>query len=353
MATAPASALDAAFDPQANAIGFLRLAAAGLVLISHTFTLGGFGIDPLAEWTGHQANLGNVAVMIFFVLSGFLVTRSLLRASSIRDFVRRRALRILPGYWVCLAVTALGLGAVLWWHDHGSIGGFVSTHHGPIDYLQRNWLILIRQPEIGGILVNSPFDPTLNGSLWTLIDEVRSYAILALLGWFGLVKHRCAPVLIGLAAFWWFASFTTLPFHTGEWFPLDNPFMARNLLAFTLGALICVYGGRIPVTSGGALVAVALIICFNLTQTYLALGIFPLSYLVLYLAVKLPFRNVNSSDDISYGVYIYAFPVQQALSAFGVQHAGIVPYFIASTILTVLLASLSWRLVERPFMRRR
>lgn len=329
----------------------MRLAAAGMVLVSHSFPLGGFGAEPLAAVIGGQETLGGVAVATFFVLSGFLVTRSILNAPQVGRFLWRRALRILPGYWVCLLVTAFAFGALFWWHAHGTVTGFLSQPDGPFRYMERNWLVLIRQWDLGGLEHNP--SPGINGSLWTLIDEVRCYVVLALLAGLGVIHKRRAPVLLALLLVWWIASVRGLPVRTGIWFPLGNHFLAVHFLAFTVGAAACVYSHRLPVHWGACAAAALLLVVLLATNTYAMFGIFPLAYIVLFLSVTLPLTSINTSTDISYGVYIYAFPVQQSLAAFGVAGAGLVPFFGLTVVITTGLALLSWKLVEKPMMQLR
>jgi hypothetical protein len=101
-----------AFDPTRNAFGLFRFALAALVIVSHCYPLGGFGRDPLEVVTAGRLSLGLFAVAMFFVLSGFLITRSASRTSAVR-FLWHRFLRIFPGYWVCLVVCAFILAPMI------------------------------------------------------------------------------------------------------------------------------------------------------------------------------------------------------------------------------------------------
>jgi peptidoglycan/LPS O-acetylase OafA/YrhL len=341
-----------AFDPRRNAIGFLRLAAAGLVVVSHSFPLGGFGTEPLAALTG-QETLGGVAVATFFVLSGFLIARSALNGRGMGTFLRRRALRILPGYWVAVVVTAFAFGSVFWWHDHGTLAGFLGGGHGPLQYIERNWLVEIRQWDLGS-LRNNPYPAAVNGSLWTLADELRCYLVLALLVAAGVVERRRAPVLLVLVLLWWVVGLAGgLPIDTSIWFPIYRSELAHHFLAFTLGAAAYVYSDRIPVNRGTVVLAATLLIGVMATRTYGTFGIFPFAYLILVLGAALPFTKLNTTTDLSYGLYIYAFPVQQMLASFGLNRAGLLPYLTLTVVVTTGLAFLSWRLVEKPAMRLR
>src|SRR5271165_7335160 len=94
------------FDYKNNSIGFLRFLFAGAVIWSHSFGLGGFGIDPVQRYSGGTETAGTLAVAGFFFLSGFLITRSYGTSGSIVAFMWHRFLRIFPGFWVCLAICA-------------------------------------------------------------------------------------------------------------------------------------------------------------------------------------------------------------------------------------------------------
>src|SRR5690242_14199417 len=90
--------LDVAFDPKNNSIGFLRFFLASLVIVYHSYVLGGYGEEWLLRHTGGQTNSGGVAVLGFFALSGFLVTASFVRGKSVFRFLWHRILRIMPGF---------------------------------------------------------------------------------------------------------------------------------------------------------------------------------------------------------------------------------------------------------------
>src|SRR6476469_11072414 len=85
-----------AFDPRRNAFAFLRMVLALMVIVSHGFALGGFGMDPLARFTNDAHDFGGIAVAIFFLLSGFLITRRSLGATNAGRFLWHRFLRIFP-----------------------------------------------------------------------------------------------------------------------------------------------------------------------------------------------------------------------------------------------------------------
>jgi len=128
--------------PRGNSFTFLRLAFALAVVFSHSFVLGGFGQDPLARYSHGQIRIGELAVMCFFVVSGFLITGSALRQPSIGQFALNRAARIMPGFWAVQLLTVFVLTpAVMIAHYGSDIGYCDSIVIGPnsaASYLWKN-----------------------------------------------------------------------------------------------------------------------------------------------------------------------------------------------------------------------
>ena len=130
--------LEQALSGRDNAFGLLRLVLAGLVLVDHSFPLGGFGECPVGGWIGGQETLGGLAVGGFFLLSGYLVTKSGLTNDPLQ-FLWRRALRIFPAYWAVLLVTAFVLGPVVGFAEKGSLSGYLQgPSAGPLAYVLEN-----------------------------------------------------------------------------------------------------------------------------------------------------------------------------------------------------------------------
>src|SRR3954447_2812800 len=125
-----------AFDPKRNAFAFLRMVLAFLVIVSHCFVLGGFGADPISRITDGGNSLGEIAVAVFFILSGFLITRSGLGSRSAGRFLWHRFVRIFPGYWVCLLVSAFLFSPLFELIKHGAFSADAS-----LAYLRGNWAI--------------------------------------------------------------------------------------------------------------------------------------------------------------------------------------------------------------------
>jgi peptidoglycan/LPS O-acetylase OafA/YrhL len=343
------STVEEAFDPRRNSFGFVRLAAALTVIISHAFALGGFGREPLAAATAGQADLGSLAVAVFFVVSGFLITRSFIGRSSTARYAWHRVLRIIPGYWTCLLVSAFGFGLVDYWATHGSLTGFLGLHAMATGFVVGNLNVNFHHDVIRGVFVHNP-EQYLNGSLWTLIYEVRAYILVIILGLLGCFRRYrfvlvgCIVILWGLLAF--DRSFPSLPLIS-----LADVQFQRLTLYFLLGAAAFVFGEHVRLSPTVAAVCGAVLVGGVALHRYESIEFLPVAYLVIYIATQTRFATINVRTDLSYGTYVYAWPVQQTFVALGTNHWGVVPYLGAVVVSTLGLAWLSWTLVESPMLK--
>jgi peptidoglycan/LPS O-acetylase OafA/YrhL len=355
-----------AFNPKQNAFGFIRLVLAIMVIFSHSFRLGGFSDDVLAVLGESRPTFGFVAVTMFFALSGFLIIRSASHSISVGRFLWHRFLRIFPGYWVCLLVCAFVFAPLIAWAEYGTFLRIFSAPHGsPQEYALRNaalfhWndssflgVVTIWPQGFAGLLSRNPMPHAINGSLWTLPFEVACYAGVAVLAVFGLVRRARLVFLacfVGLSILC--AQYHLYPATFQRCFPIPGLQVFVPLaLSFSAGCLCFVYREKVPFSGwifGGCLILLASSVPFGLFRV--ATPIF-MPYAVLWLAFALPFSRFEAKGDFSYGTYIYAFPVQQALALAQVQEAGFAVYFGASLGITLLLAILSYRLVEAPCLR--
>jgi peptidoglycan/LPS O-acetylase OafA/YrhL len=346
-----------------NSFTFLRLTFALAVVFSHAFPLGGFGEDPLSRITGGQAQIGTVSVLGFFVISGWLITASAQR-SPISRFALNRASRILPGFIVMhlLVVFALAPAVMLW--NHGDIldywDSLVVGPNSATSYLVANAKIRVTQYPITDVFLHNPGGSAVNGSLWSLAPEMMCYAWLAVLTLARGLRWRFTGAVIFAVVF---------ALHVVG---LGNP-KALNPLATAL-EYTNTYGFHLPLFRSAYLAFLAGMTCYQfrdflrwrgwlagISAALLVAGCvggfhafvwpFALPYLVLYLAHRLPLQYVEKWGDFSYGIYIYAFPLQQLLSAAGVQHWGFIAYFSASVVLAVAAGMASWRWIESPVIK--
>ncbi|SPM32788.1 Peptidoglycan/LPS O-acetylase OafA/YrhL, contains acyltransferase and SGNH-hydrolase domains [Mycobacterium rhizamassiliense] len=329
------------FSPRKNALNAWRLALACEVILWHSFPLTGRNVPfPPA----HQL-LGEGGVDGFFAISGFLITSSWLRHPRLREYCAARALRILPGFWICLIVTAFVMAPIGVAIQNGG-GGKLITSGASFQFVLRNIGVLILQPDIAGTPQGIPFPKYWNGSLWTLIWEVFCYILVAALGVVGLLKRRwLIPVLFALTVVW----AAQLPPPAPETITAGQA-ASRFGMMFFAGALIYQFQEVIP--ARWSLVGLCAIIvgASSFMSDYRLFGALPLAYAVIVSAALLRHKRLTLHNDISYGVYIYAFPMQQLLVICGLASLNPFVFFPVSAAATLPPAALSWFLIEKHAM---
>lgn len=319
------------FNPRANAVGFLRLALALTVVVSHTWPLGGYGHDP-----GRSDNsLGALAVEGFFALSGFLIVGSALRSPSVGRFLWHRVLRIFPGFWASLVVVAVA--AVVFARATGGWAGDAGW------YVVRNLGLHMNQYGIGDTLAHTPNAFVWNGPLYTLAFEFTCYLVVALLIALRLLRPG---ILTGLTVVCW--GFLQVQSRT----PGADDRQLKFTLAFLVGGLLCLLAKRVRVDLLTVGVVGAIAVGSYTFGGFVILGIPAFAYLCLVAACWLPFHRVGGRVDLSYGVYVYAWPVQQVLFATGLTVVvGPGVYLLAVLGIVLPLAAVSWFVVEAPALR--
>ena len=341
--------LSAYTDGRDNNMNLIRIMAAYAVLISHSFVLatGNASDEPFSQSLG--VTLGSIAVDIFFMASGLLVTGSLMRKQNLREFLLARIRRIFPALMVMLIIVVFIIGPLLtnapltdYFHDGATYRYFVKSIT----------LLAGVGKNLPGLFENNPVPQAVNGSLWTLKLEIRMYAILAL-AWFAL--HRLMRpsdrsfkifilIVTGISAVMQFrVCFGLTPYQ-------QTPHL---FFMFFSGASIYILKNRIALSY----------FAFNLSLVFLILSIFYRAAFPMVYTLTLPYlflffafipagriRSFNLVGDYSYGIYIYAFPVQQVIVNCW-PTIGVFGVVVFTTIIVLPLAMLSWNLVESPAMR--
>lgn len=323
--------------PDGNSFTALRWILASAVMISHAWDLTHpvRGLDPSVVILSFPVS--RLAVFLFFTLSGFLVTGSLFKRGYFA-FLTARALRLLPGLWVMLLVVPF----VLWWaFGTMTFGDFVRADETQ-RFIWRNALLLGGEYQLPGIFDDHYLTRVVNGSLWTIPYEVRCYIALAVAAAIGLTQPRWRFTILLLAGF---IAHLLLP-EMGR--GLDE---ARRLgLSFFLGVAAWLWRERLLLSWPLVVVVVAAALAVpDTAQIKVPLIQLGFGYLVLVSAFCVPARWKAFSarmPDYSYGIYIYAFPAQQAAVALGVTdpwaNIGI------AFLMTLPVAALSWHIIEKP-----
>ena len=185
--------------PRENNLDLLRFIAASMVFLSHGITLHGGGY-PFGPFLGHTYTLASLAVAMFFVISGFLVTASWCRQPHILTYLQHRALRIFPALVISVLLTIAVLGPLI---TSLPLREYLE-HPDAIRYL-RNIVLYPGNKTLPGVFENN-HTIIVNGSLWTLAVEFCMYILVILLGITGLLQRRYVPLII-LAFFVCYANF--------------------------------------------------------------------------------------------------------------------------------------------------
>ncbi|WP_322859527.1 acyltransferase [Mycobacterium europaeum] len=334
--------LGQAFDPRQNALNAWRLTLATSVIVGHSFILTGH------EWPGAHY-IADGGVDGFFAVSGFLITASWLRHPHLRDYSAARALRILPGYYVCLVVTAFVIAPIgVAMQGGAALKLLLST--APFEYVAMNSAVVLLKADVGGTPRGIPYPGSWNSSLWTLAFELACYAVVAAIGMARLAHRRwVSPVILAVAVV---GEVLSPPIALGQpWAGQFASVASRFAVMFAAGALLYQWRDKIP--ARWWLVAVSAVVVAlggTLLPHYRLLGGIPLAYAVIASGALLRTKRLRLRTDLSYGVYIYAFPIQQLLVICWPGKPNAVAHAIVATIATLPLAALSWFLVEKPAM---
>jgi peptidoglycan/LPS O-acetylase OafA/YrhL len=351
------------FDPRNNSLNFLRLVFALLVIASHCIPLGGFGSETIIG----KATLGDISVDGFFGISGFLVARSAASSKSIGRYSWHRFLRIFPGLWVCLVVIAFVIAPLAFIHQNPGVGlgHFFASSSGPFAYLGANFsvtqllafnphtILISSMSSIAGTPDKVPFPGSWAGSLWSVQWELLCYALLALFAIFGGLRHRLVVLTFFLAV--WALNWTDY-LSPGSLFHVTFNWAAtlRLVPIFFLGVVMYLFAHSIPDSPVLALLCAGLLAYgLNMSDPYDSNVMFGpvLVYLVVWLGIHLNLTRFGQRNDLSFGVYIYGFAVQELLAVWGVYRWGFVPYLGLSMGISLALAAVSWKLVESRAMR--
>ncbi|NMX27114.1 acyltransferase [Pseudomonas sp. WS 5406] len=319
-----------------NCFDLIRHIAALSVLYCHHFAISGL---PEPSIPG-MMTLGGFAVLVFFSVSGYLVAKSFLRCDGFMDFFARRSLRIFPAYIACCFLMVYALGYA---YTNSPASNFFFSHSNIDAFLS---YIVFVYPSLPNIFEGYHLNLAINGSIWTLAVEFICYLLLAVVL---LLARTYKSVLVAIAALavsymWLSTNANTInvwsvpaylvtsfgsTFFVGALLALtEKSWNTRKVKAWLVGAcaliMFAVYGR-----------AEAMITWHLLTPI-----------IIVLLGVSFSERLIAGKFDISYGIYIYAFPIQQVMvNATGL---GFYSSMAASFFATIIFASISWAAIEKP-----
>jgi peptidoglycan/LPS O-acetylase OafA/YrhL len=330
---------------RANNFNLMRMAAASAVLISHAYPLarGPQAVEPLAGTIG--MSLGTLAVITFFAISGYFIFQSLDRSQTILDFFVARILRIYPGLIVAVTLAALVLGPIVTKLKTGIYFGHIDTYV----YIPRNLSLFCLQYDLPGVFTDNPLRGAVNGSLWTLFYEAGCYGMVACVGISGFAlngrRFGCFLTLCALS----YASIFWLDYHYKI---LSYSQFLRDSYTFVppfiIGMSIYYFRGKLPLKFSLASAGMIVTIFSYGRPWFREVFVISWSYSLFYMGFlrSTALLIYNRIGDYSYGLYIYAFPVEQVGAAL-FKESTPVELIVFSFPATLLLAVLSWHLLEK------
>lgn len=331
--------------PHGNNFNAVRLGAALAVVISHAFPLatGVSTTEPLIGVT--YFTLGQHAVNLFFMLSGLVVAASLDRSPSYLAFAQRRLLRVLPGLAFSGLITALALGPLV---STLALGAYL-TDPGMATYLAKTASLSTTGVTLPSVFAGNPFPGLVNEPLWTIKYELLCYGGLVAVGALGFLRTLSRSLVLLVGSLAGYAVLRWLDQFDGQIGSASH--VARFWLCFVLG--VTAYTFR-DVVRPSCLVAAGLAMAFviavgsslELIASYLAIGYGALC--VSFVPIG-RLRRLTNETDLSYGVYIYGWPITQAVIW---AHPDLSPWGVLSLAIPLSLGAawLSWRFIERPAM---
>ncbi len=334
--------------PRNRMFDLMRLVFAVLVLLSHAPEIqdGNRSHELLSRFTHGAMSFGDLGVDGFFLLSGFLITQSWQRDPRLGDYLGKRVLRIVPGYLVAVAISIVVVGLLAPATPH--------FFHLPGRKALQS-VLLLSAPITRAVFPGYP-QPSVNGALWTIAYEFRCYLLLALAGLAGVLRQRWVVAGAALSLLL-LSNVSRLAAHV-SWHAynvaLGEPGPTFRMVGF-FAVGVCYYLCRdrirfhpagLAVTAAG-LVAVHLLAIQSTEASVFLFGSYALFYLAQHGFGALD--RMGRLPDISYGVYLYGWPVEHLWCFYSRTSPWIV--FAGSTLICLVLGWLSWHFVERPMLR--
>ena len=340
--------------PIKNNFLLLRILFAIFVIATHAVLLSGSGEnDVLFQWSHQQLNFSYLGVRGFFVISGFLIYKSLLRSTSLLNYAKKRTLRIVPGLLSALCITTFIIGPLCTSFSTSAYFNNPSTYH----YLLSSLKIpgIPNTPSLIGCFTQNPFSNIANGSLWTIWYELLCYACIAT---FFIIKRNSIIQKLVLSIVF-INLYIGLTFFDAR---LSSGFLpgAHSSLSLSFDVVIYFVAGALgsfinwkQLPYRKHLAAAAILILLTSLYIHQANWVLYLCYPILVLSLATmhapKLDRLQQLGDPSYGLYIYAFPVQQLLVQWHPMQGW--QLFMGSLIVLIPLSYASWHWLEQPLLR--
>lgn len=324
-----------------NNLNIIRFIAAIMVIYSHSFALSLKIRDPLSKLTNGQTSFGRLAVCIFFFFSGFLVSRSVAKKRNVYCFIKSRSVRIFPPLFTVVSFSAFILGGII--SELDILEYFTNRQ----TYLYLANAVFILRHNLPGVFENNIYGKTVNGALWTIPVEFVCYIVCCFMYKFGLLKEkRMKFMALFLGVIYLFLDILLKSY----------PFAHSALLPcaiFYMGMLYYTYCNSIPIYYKWVLACLlGLVVSIGLGIWRIGALLF-LPYVLVYLAfeTKIKISEFGKKHEISYGIYLSAFPIQQTIIMLNQGSMNPIINFLLSVPIAIFSGYIINIFIEKPLKR--
>ncbi len=328
-------------NPKNNNLTLIRIILASMVIYHHAYTLTGHHLKGMLFSSVDIASYGEIAVDMFFFISGMLVCNSVIQNDNAIKYISARFFRIFPALAVVLIITVFFIGPLV---TNMTVYDYFS-HKGTYSYLLNN-LMLKTTFSLPGVFLDNHFAKSVNGSLWTLYWEVICYMFLLSFSMVGMFKNKFVSTTLLL-----FIIFSVLMKY--DWIVSvlgSKDYRLYLPLCFSVGCLLAIWKDEIYIGWKIFLGLALLTFLLQHALIYKALFLITLFSLIVVSAGSKFLRSIYIKHDISYGIYIYGFLIQQVL-VFYFPEMGYYKNAIFSIVISFALGYFSFKYIEDPFIK--
>ena len=331
-----------------NNFDLLRICAAIFVIITHAYALRGLPEhDVLFHISQATTSFSRFGLWIFFVISGYLVTASAWRSVSVVSYIAKRVLRIMPAFIIVIFLSVLCLGPLV------TTLSFANYFQHPITWAYLKALLVFRiQYNLPGVFEQNLYPGAVNGSLWTIPYEIFLYILPLCLTLLGTLKKVAIVFLfvlwiICIYAVYNYASFLDL--HTMPFLLLNMWHVVNFAIFFIAGSIIYLLPDNMKIARIGWIIPLALWAISWFTPYAVILSYIFVPIMIINFAYQTPYVRIPAHiGDVSYGMYLYAFPIQQIIMFLTHGTLSVSGLIILTICIIIPIAWLSWHLVEKP-----
>lgn len=324
-----------------NNLNIIRFIAAIMVIYAHSFALSSKTRDPLSEVANGQTSFGGLAVCVFFFFSGFLITRSVSKSHSLFEFMKNRIIRIFPPLIVVVSLSAFVLGGLVSEFD------IHEYYMNKQTYLYLTNAIFILRHNLPGVFEYNVYGKVVNGSLWTIPVEFICYIICYCMFRLGILKEKRMIYTIPFLGFFYCVLDIVL-----KEYPLIKSVLVPCTM-FYMGMMYYTYCNRICIYFQGVLLCIVGLLISAFGGVWRFGVVLFLPYILIYLSfgTKKKMGGFGKKYEISYGMYLSAFPIQQTIVMMNGGRMNHNLNFLFSVPFVMLSGFLINLLIEKPLQK--